>query len=77
MLLQHGGKETAKKLLSTSNVQTAFTEFYLRWQRDGLKLTVEYLVLQEPWTQLFELSELSTARLRLLDHDMKPEKLPG
>jgi len=77
MLLEHRGRETAKRLLANPNLQVAFTEFYLRWQQNGLKLTVEYLVLQEPWRRLFDDQELGVARQRLIDHQMPISAIPG
>lgn len=71
MIQKTGGKKTADALLASANSSTGFTELFLRG-RDCLKLTVEYLVLQEPWNSLFTDEQLSVARKRLLDVGVTP-----
>jgi hypothetical protein len=74
MVHEHGGKETADRLLATSNPSEGFTELFLRG-RDHLKISVEYVVLQNPWRELFTEEQLEIARKRLRDHgcDLPPE----
>ncbi len=60
MLTQHGGVETARRLLP--RMSDGFAEL---WQRKRLDLTVEALVLQPQWKSLFSQNELETARERL------------
>lgn len=64
MVNEHGGKETADRLLATSQPSEGFTELFLLG-KENLKITVEYLVLLEPWRQLFEVEQLAIARKRL------------
>ncbi|CQI96092.1 hypothetical protein B4900_11380 [Yersinia rohdei] len=66
MVLQHGGYETAKRLLTTGNPSEGFTQLYLRGP-ENLRLSVEYLVLQQPWSILFEEQHLAKAKKRLVD----------
>jgi len=64
MLGEHGGKGTADRLLATSKLSQGFTELYLRG-KENLKLSVEYLVLLEPWRVLFTEAQRAVARRRL------------
>lgn len=66
MLGEHGGKGTADRLLATSNPSTGFTELVLRG-KENLRLSVEYLILREPWRTLFTTKQLAIARRRLTD----------
>ncbi|MBV8450826.1 MAG: hypothetical protein JOZ29_00950 [Deltaproteobacteria bacterium] len=50
MVGQDGGVQTAKSLLATSAPQYGFTEL---WERGGLDVTMEHLVLQAKWRSLF------------------------
>lgn len=52
MVGERRGLAAAKTLLEPGEVSTGFTELYMRGER--LDLTVEYLVLQYPWNQLFD-----------------------
>ena len=58
MLSEHGGKETADRLLATKIPSDGFTKLYLHGRGESLKLAVEYLVLQYPWRQLFTEDQL-------------------
>ncbi len=60
MLTEHGGVETARRLLP--QMSDGFTEL---WRRNRLDLTVEALVLQPQWASLFARHELDMARDRL------------
>jgi hypothetical protein len=60
MLGEHGGVETARRLLP--HMSDGFTEL---WQRNRLDLTVESLVLQARWHDLFSDDEREVARRRL------------
>ena len=61
MLTEHGGVETARRLLPQMS-----DGFVALWRRDRLDLTVEALVVQSKWDELFsdEEKELARARLR-------------
>ncbi len=65
MLGEHGGKGTADRLLATSKPSNGFTELFLRG-KENLRLSVEYIVLQDPWRSLFTEKQLAVARKRLL-----------
>jgi hypothetical protein len=69
MVCELGGKKAAEKLLSTSDPSEGFTQLFLHGQNDGLKKSVEYLVLQKPWSALFTDEQLSVARDRLKKYD--------
>lgn len=59
-----GGKAAADTLLDKVDTSYGFGELALRG-RDALKLSVEYLVLQDPWRALFDPTQLQIARDRL------------
>ncbi|WP_200941527.1 DUF262 domain-containing protein [Cellulomonas sp. Leaf395] len=69
MLHQHGGLETARRLLASGGVSVGFTSL---WERQRLDLTVESVVLQPEFQALFSDDELDTARRRLQDHGFEP-----
>ena len=65
---EFGGKKAADKLLSTGEkkTQTGFTELILSGGGvHALKYSMEYLVLQKPWCDLFTEEQLAVARKRL------------
>ncbi|MFM0050998.1 hypothetical protein [Caballeronia grimmiae] len=65
MVNEHGGRETANRLLATNKPSEGFTELFLRG-RENLRLSVEFLVLQKPWRDLFMTEQLAVARKRLI-----------
>ena len=71
MLNSKGGFQTAVTLLSKPQPQTGFER--LRDSKN-FELTVEFLVLQEPWRQLFEQRYLDEAEKRLRDCNFDPHK---
>ena len=62
MLAEHGGVETAKRLLGKSEPQTGLFEL---WQLDLLHESMEAVVLLEKFRLLFTEVELTEARRRL------------
>ncbi len=64
MVQDHGGFETARKLLNASRVSEGFTTL---WEKGRLDLSVEAVVLQAPWRDLFTSEELAIAEKRLRD----------
>ena len=62
MLNEHGGLETARILIHSERVSDGYVAL---WERQRLDLTVEALILREPWNQLFTEQELNIARNRL------------
>jgi hypothetical protein len=64
MVLDHGGVETARRLLSTDDVQSGLYEL---WDCGKPEISVEYLVLQPKWTALFDAQQIARARKRLTD----------
>jgi hypothetical protein len=62
MLSTYGGLGTAKRLLASSEVHSGFTALY---ERGRLDLTVEALVVQPKFSELFTDDELDKARRRL------------
>lgn len=71
MVQDHGGKETADRLLATPKPSSGFTELYFRG-KDNLRLSVEYVVLTNPWRTLFNEEQLSVARKRLKEVKCPP-----
>ena len=60
MLNEHGGVETASRLLP--HMSEGFGEM---WKRGRLDLTVEALVIRAPWRSLFTPEQLKAAAERL------------
>ena len=71
MVLEHRGKTAADMLLATGEPSEGFTKLFLRGKA-SLKISVEYLVLQNPWRELFEPEQLAVARKRLHDYECDP-----
>lgn len=65
LVRESGGKKAADRLLATPNPSEGFTQLYLHGQTEGLTKSVEYLVLQSPWSTLFTEQQLAIARARL------------
>lgn len=66
MLSDHGGLETARRLINDDAVSSGYTAL---WERGRLDLTVEAEVIDNSkWHQLFSESELAKARKRLADY---------
>ena len=62
MVRNLGGRETAKRLLANPSVGDGFVAL---WEVSRLDLSVEALVLQEPWCALFTEEERAVAQQRL------------
>jgi hypothetical protein len=71
MVQGSGGKVAADQLLASTNPSAGFTELFLRG-KENLKLSVEYLVLQDSWKDLFTEEQLTVARKRLLQVGVTP-----
>lgn len=69
MVNEHGGRETANRLLATGEPSEGFTQLFLRNRR--LDLSVEYLVLMIPWRELFTPEQLAVARDRLTAYEFE------
>ncbi len=67
MVEQHGGVETARRLLSTEDVQYGFDQL---WEHGRVDLTVECHVLQPRFDGLFDenIQRAAAARLRALGY---------
>lgn len=62
MVQNYRGLEAAKKLLHTAGFQYGFTEL---WQCGRLDITMEALVIQPQYAELFTEEEIQIARTRL------------
>ncbi len=62
MVVQYGGLETARRLLSTREIQYGFDKL---WEHNRLDLTMEFHVLQPQYISLFTEGERREARRRL------------
>ena len=62
-LEEESGLHMAKRMLATRGQQTGLMRL---WQEGRLDISVEALVLQEPFSNLFSQEELDTARQRLI-----------
>lgn len=65
MLSEHGGIETARRLINSDTPSEGFTRL---WMMKRLDLTVEELVLQPDWESLFTDEERAKARKRLKEY---------
>jgi hypothetical protein len=65
MLNEHGGLETARILLHSPHVSEGYTAL---WERGRLDLTVEAVLLEPQWSELFTTSEKAIAVRRLRDY---------
>lgn len=76
MLTTYGGLETAKRLLASQEMHSGFTALY---ERGRLDLTVEALVVQRKYSELFTDEEMDTAhrRLRQLGYDWPDSSQDG
>ena len=64
MLLEHDPLETARRLAGDPKHHEGLTRLY-EWK--ALDLSVEALVLRDPWNKLFTPDVLATARKKLCD----------
>src|SRR5437016_3085263 len=62
MLQQHKALETARRLAGDTKHHEGLTRL---WELKALDLSVEALVLREPWRQFFDADVLSAARAKL------------
>lgn len=65
MLHDHRGQGTARILLHSAIVSEGYTAL---WERGRLDLTVEALILEPQWHELFTEEEREIARKRLNDY---------
>jgi hypothetical protein len=65
MVTEHGGLETARILLHAASVSEGYTAL---WERERLDLTVEAVILDPKWKELFSDEERKIARDRLLEY---------
>jgi len=66
MLHEHRGLETARILLHSATVSEGYTAL---WERGRLDLTVEALILQPEWNDIFTAEERDIARKRLQEYE--------
>ena len=64
MVTDHGGLAAAKQLLASKHHPEGLTRL---WQEKRLDISMEALVLRDPWRTLFSQEELRVARKRLDD----------
>lgn len=65
MVSEQGGLEAARSLLHSATVSDGYTAL---WERGRLDLTVEALILDPRWVELFTDSERQIARRRLEEY---------
>jgi hypothetical protein len=68
MVVERGGLETARYLLHAPTVSEGYTAL---WERGRLDLTVEAVILQPRWMELFGPAERQIAVTRLRDYGFK------
>ena len=64
MVTDSGGLGAAKALLRAPDISDGFTAL---WELGRLDLTIEAVVVRDPWNTLFTDQELAVARKRLSD----------
>lgn len=70
MVAEHGGLETAKRLINAKKESDGYTAL---WERGRLDLTVEAKVVETPkFHALFAEEELAICRRRLQDYGYQP-----
>ena len=62
MVSDQGGLQVAKSLLHAEGYSEGLTAL---WELGRLDITMEAVVIQQPWCELFTDEELATARTRL------------
>lgn len=70
MLADHGGIETARRLIRGSGATSGFT---VLWEKNRLDLSVEALILKPEWRLLFSPDEQKIAQKRLRDFGYAPD----
>ncbi len=65
MVTEMGGYETARTLIHAPAVSEGYTAL---WERERLDLTVEAVILQSEWRDLFSELEREIARRRLAEY---------
>ena len=65
MVGEHGGAETARRLVTASVPSEGFTKL---WERGKLGISVEATMLRPEFRQLFTTDELRAARRRLREY---------
>ncbi len=65
MLEEHGGVETARRLINSDSPSQGFG---VLWEHGRLDLSVEAIAVLPDYADLFTAEELATARRRLSDH---------
>ena len=65
MLTEHGGLETARILLHAKTVSEGYTAL---WERGRLDLSVEAVILESEWSELFSDEERAIAQRRLKEY---------
>ncbi len=69
MVNTDGGLQAAKKLIAKSAVSDGFSNLAIAGRLD---ISMEALILREPWTQLFTEQERDIAKKRLRDYGHTP-----
>lgn len=70
MVNEQGGLVAARKLLRDGTVSYGFVQL---WRKGRLDISVEAVVLDPRWRDLFTSNELDVARRRLEDAGFKPQ----
>lgn len=70
MVHEHGGVETARRLLGTPEAQQGLSTL---WERERLDISMEALVVQERWKPLFSDAERQAAWDRLSAYGYDPD----
>lgn len=68
MFYELGALQTAKTLINSKTPTDGFTAM---WECDCLDLTIEKLVLNQKFKELFSDEELAKAKQRLIDYEYK------
>jgi hypothetical protein len=72
MISEHGAVEAAKRLINSSKPSDGYTRL---WELGRLDLSVEAIVQEELWKDLFSEKEREKARKRLVQYGYEPGKV--
>lgn len=70
MVTERGGLETARILLRAGSVSEGYVAL---WERGRLDLSVEAVILQPAWQELFSDADREIAQSRLREYGYRPE----
>jgi len=68
MIDKHGTIEAVRRLINSSKTPYGFTKL---WELNALDLSLEAIILEEKWKNLFSEEDRKKAKKKLIKHDYK------